>query len=118
MQEIDPIYYNKLGISFYWKRATAKNIQKVQVVFRDTCMLLSPEELNKFYHLISKQGSEPPLCPDCKENDACRALLLETPLPQLTFAVSYNELQSISDLIKGTLFQLDLDKYLDKVCRN
>ncbi|NAS12451.1 hypothetical protein [Poritiphilus flavus] len=118
MQEIDPIYYNKLGICFYWKRGTVKDIQKVQLVFRDSCILLSPEELHKFYDSISTLATEPPLCSDCKENDSCRSLLLETPIPQLCFAVSYKELQGISDLIRGTLFQLDLEKYLDKLCGN
>jgi hypothetical protein len=33
-------------------------------------------------------------------------------------AVSREELESISDLIEGTLFQIKLDRYLKDVCSN
>ncbi len=87
------------------------------MVFRDTGLLLSVEELVRFSHNIKctfKEG-ERNLCEDCKNNDSCRSLLLDTPAPQVTLALSRNELYAVQDLVEGTLFQLNLDSILNGI---
>ncbi|WP_339707955.1 hypothetical protein [uncultured Kriegella sp.] len=117
MDDINPIYHNQFGVAFQWKRNTSKDKNKVQIVFRDTGLLLSIEELVRFSHNIRctfKEGHRN-LCKDCRHNDACRSLLLDTPAPQVTLALSQNELYAVQDLVEGTLFQLNLDNFLDGI---
>ena len=113
MEDINTIYYNNFGIAFYWKRCTVKDFKKIQLVFRDTGLLLTPNELVKFSKNIDQSLNSSCSCVDCMEYKTCRSLLVEAPNPQITFAMSYTELKEIQDLIKGTLFQLGLNKILN-----
>lgn len=115
MEDINPIYHNNFGVAFQWKRNSSKNINKVQMVFRDTGLLLSKRELKQFQRNIKCTIESQTLCSDCRKMDACKALLLDTPAPQVTLAVSFTELEAIKDLVEGTLFQLNLDGYLGTV---
>lgn len=117
MHDINPIYHNPFGIAFQWKRNSVKPIKKVQLVFRDTGLLLSMDELVRFSNSIKSTFEEgrQNLCQDCQNNDSCRSLLLDTPAPQVTLAVSKNELYAVQDLVEGTLFQLSLDNFLDGI---
>ncbi|SIS88584.1 hypothetical protein SAMN05421766_104629 [Zobellia uliginosa] len=45
MDDITPIYHNPFGVAFQWKRNTIKDIRKIQIVFRDTGLLLTEKEL-------------------------------------------------------------------------
>jgi hypothetical protein len=112
MQDIDPIYHNKFGISFQWKGGSAKHTGKVQVVFRDTGLLLTREELLQFSRNIKCTQEGNMGCGNCVHNDSCRTLLLETPAPQVSLVINKKELHAIDDLVEGTLFQLQLDHLL------
>ncbi len=116
MQDIHPIYHNKFGVSFHWKRNSVKEIMKVQIVFRDTGMLLSTEELTQFSKNIKYTKNNESLCSDCKQNDSCKALIVTSPAKQITFAMNAKELAAVEDLIEGTLFQMNLDTYLGGIC--
>ena len=48
MNDIDKIYSNKIGISFFWKQEKDKTEGKVQVVFKDMGFLLTINELKEF----------------------------------------------------------------------
>ncbi len=117
MQDIHPIYHNKYGFAFQWKRNAVKDILKVQIVFRDTGLLLSKEELNQFSKNIKYTKENNSLCTDCVNNDACKALLIDTPAAQITFAVNVKELNGIHDLVEGTLFQMNLDNFIGGLCK-
>lgn len=117
MQDIHPIYHNNFGVAFQWKRNTVKDIMKVQVVFRDTGLLLTKEELLQFSKNIRFTRMHSSLCADCAENELCKALLVDSPASQITFAMNLEELDAVEDLVEGTLFQLDLDNYLNKVIK-
>ncbi|WP_282159617.1 hypothetical protein [Ulvibacterium marinum] len=112
MQDINPIYHNPFGVAFQWKRNSVKDINKVQLVFRDTGLLLSRKELTDFQKNIKCALESHTLCQDCQQNESCRALLLDTPAPQVTLALSKKELNAVHDLVEGTLFQLQLDNLL------
>ncbi len=114
MNDINTLYYNNFGIAFQWKTCAAKDYQKVQLVFRNTGLLLTMGELVNFYKHTEKVLETPRLCKDCKDDKNCRSLLLDTPISQISFAMSYTELLDILDLIRGTLFQLGLDRMLEK----
>ncbi|WP_149274311.1 hypothetical protein [Pareuzebyella sediminis] len=115
MNEIHILYQNPLGIAFRWKNNVSKDDKKIQLVFRDTGLLLDKSELAEFSLNIKEAMKSEPLCNDCKQNHDCRALLLETPFPSLSFAVSHKELTEIDDLVVGTMFQLQLDGFLDGI---
>lgn len=118
MQDIYPIYQNNYGIAFQWKRNSVKDILKVQIVFRDTGLLLSKEELTQFSKNIKYTKENNSLCNDCVNNESCRALLIDSPAPQITFAVNVKELNGVHDLVEGTLFQMNLDNYLGGLCED
>lgn len=117
LQDINPIYHNSFGVAFQWKRNKQTDIRKVQLVFRDTGLLLSKKELKVFQKNIKCTMESNTLCEDCQNKETCRALLLDTPAPQVTLAMSHKEINALYDLVQGTLFQLDLDSYLNKVMK-
>jgi hypothetical protein len=117
MSDIHKIYHNTIGIAFQWKQDVDKNNHKFQVIFRDTGFYLTVQEIENFSKFV-KQAVERGCCKDCKTKRNCRSILLKTPSTTVDLAVSEEELQSISDLIEGTLFQIKLDDYLKNVCRN
>ena len=111
MQDIHPIYHNNFGVAFQWKRNSTKDIMKVQIVFRDTGLLLTKEELTQFSKNIKYTKYHSSLCANCTHNESCKALLVDSPAPQITFAMNAKELNGIHDLVEGTLFQMNLDNY-------
>jgi hypothetical protein len=118
MSDIQRIYHNDFGIAFQWKQDLAKNKHNhFQVIFRDTGFYLSLSQLENFSKLVQRAANRN-CCNDCKANAHCRAILLKTPATEVDLAVSRDELESISDLIEGTLFQIKLDRYLKGVCSN
>ncbi len=112
---INPLYHNAFGVAFQWKRCSAKQMFKVQLVFRDTGLLLSTEELTRFSKTISNTIARAPLCEHCGEDEECRALLLETPFNRVSFAMSLKELKAIKELVEGALFQLSLNDLLENI---
>ncbi|WP_276167642.1 hypothetical protein [Zobellia alginiliquefaciens] len=116
MEDINPIYHNPFGVAFQWKRNTVKDPKKVQIVFRDTGLLLTQSELLQFKKNIECTQKMNSPCEECHQHDTCRSLLLDTPAPQITLAMNRTELDAVHDLIDGTLFQLNLDSYLNHMC--
>lgn len=111
MKDINAIYYNEFGIAFHWKKETKKYRSKIQVVFRDTGFLFTKNELIRFAEHIKNTMNSNSVCSCCTQKDSCRAMLLETPVPQVSLAVSAKELTAINDLIEGTIFQLNVDNF-------
>ena len=118
MQDIHRIYHNSYGISFQWKRNRLEDLMKVQIIFKDTGLLLSKEELTLFSNNIRHTKETYSLCNDCVHNDSCKGLLIEAPLPHITFAVNTKELKGIQDLVEGTLFHMNLNNFLGEICNN
>lgn len=116
MNNINPIYHNQFGVAFQWKRNSVKDILKVQLVFRDTGLLISKEELLQFSKNIKYTRKHSRLCADCAQNKSCKSLLVDSPASQITFAMNLKELNAIQDLVEGTLFQMDLDNFLGGIC--
>jgi len=115
MEDINPIYHNPFGVAFQYKRASTKELKKVQMVFRDTGFLLTLKELEEFRKHIKCTMESNSLCDDCRNKKSCRALLLDTPAPQVTLAMSQKELNAVDDLVEGTLFQLKIDNFLNSI---
>ena len=118
MSDIRRIYHNDIGIDFQWKQDIAKNKHnKFQVIFRDTGFYLTLSQIENFAKLVQQAVSRG-CCSACQANNNCRSILLKTPASIIDLAVSEKELESISDLMEGTLFQIKLNRYLNDVCSN
>lgn len=115
MDDIKIIYYNDFGIAFKWKRCAVKNTKKIQLVFRNTGLLLTPKELIQFSKNIKKSLNQSLKCNECSNQNSCKFMLLEVPNAQTSFAMSYNELKKIDDLVNGTCFQLELNKLIENL---
>ncbi|WP_010523269.1 hypothetical protein [Aquimarina agarivorans] len=110
--DIITIYNNSFGIAFKWKKT--KHLDKIQLVFDRTGLYLNYKELVVFSKQITAALKRPSVCLSCKASNNCRSILLETPAEQITFAMSYKELNEMYELVQGTIFQLGLDRILQK----
>jgi len=118
MSDIRRIYHNDFGIAFQWKQDLEKDRHnQFQVIFRDTGFYLTLSQLENFSKLV-QQAANRGRCAACQANNNCRSILLKTPASTIDLAVSEKELNDISDLLEGTLFQIKLDRYLKDVCSN
>lgn len=118
MNDITTIYHNNFGVAFFWNRGTELQRQRIQLVFRDTGLLLTHRELLHFQEQVARSMTKCPDCSRCPGEGNCRFLLLETPLPQMSYVVSPAELASLDDLVEGTLFHLGLDRFLGQILTN
>ncbi|WP_236778415.1 hypothetical protein [Pseudalgibacter alginicilyticus] len=113
MDDINTIYYNDFGIVFQWKRCAARDLSKVQLIFKDTGLFLSKEELLKFRKNIKSTFNNPNAYL-CEQNSKFKSVLLQAPNRQTSFIMTLAELKNISDLVEGTIFQLGLNRFLTK----
>lgn len=115
MEDINTIYYNNFGIAFRWKKCAAKDFNKIQIVFRNTGLYFTNQELLIFSKNIDNAFDLASNCHYSKDNILCRNIILNTSYPEVTFAINMIELIDIQDLIKGTLFHLNFDRNLNKI---
>lgn len=116
-QDIYILHHNRLGIAFMWKKPCSIMKEKVQIIFRDMGFYLTYSEVQRFQKLVQESRGKLPDCGlGCGRN--CRSLLLRTPSQKIDIAVSPGELEEIEDLIKGALFRVQLEDYLEKEGRN
>lgn len=112
MKDIEQIYRNDFGISFYWKEGNEIVSDKIQLLFKQMGFYFSIQELNEFHDLIENCVTD--------QNDADRystkrvfdKFLLKTPYVALDLEISPIELNSIKDLVDGSLFRLNLNEYI------
>ena len=114
MEDISIIYQNTFGIIFIWKRCAIKDLNKINVIFNTTGLHFTVEELVKFKNNIEDALQRPNGCKDCYDNNSYRRILLETPFPQVSFAMNYKDLEMIYDLVSGAFFELNLSHILRK----
>ncbi|WP_299776453.1 hypothetical protein [uncultured Formosa sp.] len=117
-QDINKIYHNAFGVSFIWnEEKPEKQSPKIQIIFRDMGFYLTYYEIIQFQKQIDYVKSINP-CGYCKGKERSRFMLLKTPCKQVDLAINALELRDIDDLITGTLFHLELDVYINDICKN
>lgn len=117
MQQIEQLYYNDFGVAFFWIKEKKVLRHKVQLVFKETGFYLTPEEMQEFSELIDLSCKKA-CCSECEMRGRCHKFLLKTPFEAIELAVTEKEVYQIKDLVQGTLFQLNLNKYLRGLCKN
>ncbi|MBQ4801609.1 hypothetical protein J8L88_02010 [Aquimarina sp. MMG015] len=115
MSAINRIYSNKIGISFFWRKQKSDDSPKVQLVFRDIGFLLTLNELKDFSDSC-RLTEQSQCCDQCSHN--CRSLLLRTPSDKIDLAISKDELEQVHELINGTVFRVELQKWITSTGRN
>lgn len=118
MRQISQVYRNDFGMAFFWKKEEKVLSEKVQLVFKETGFYFTVAELKTFVNLIEDSASQNQCCENCEAKYGCARFLLRTPCDQIDLAVSMKELNSIKDLVEGTLFKIKLGQYLQGVGRN
>ncbi len=113
MNELEIIYQNEFGISFYWKNRT----EKIQVVFREIGFHLNIYELKNFRGKVIASLAQN-CCQNCQTSQTCRSLLLKTPSENIDLAVNREELTLLNDLLGTTIHKLELQDYLNNMCWN
>jgi len=113
MNTIDRIYSNEIGISFFWKKNREIPLPKIQLVFRDIGFLLTLNELKDFSSSCNVTRES-----QCINNAGCRSLLLRTPSDKIDLAVNKTELIQIQELINGTIFRIELQRWVKNVGLN
>ncbi|MBU2995282.1 hypothetical protein KO500_02510 [Cellulophaga baltica] len=113
MDDINTIYYNEFGIAFQWTKNSEKDSKKIQLVFKDTGVYVTKNELELFSIIIENTLDSLCVCDGCQHKDSCKSYLLQTPFGQISFAMTLKELKDVEDLITGTIFQLRLDNMLE-----
>lgn len=110
------LYSNKIGIAFQWQKTTncRRNSNTINVLFNNMGFRFDIIELKVFLQDIEFSLSKPIECKGDNPKD-CQSMILETPLSQLSLAMSYNELLLMKDLVAGTLFELELASILNKI---
>ncbi|WP_369013148.1 hypothetical protein [Flavobacterium anhuiense] len=112
MNDIEQIYRNDFGISFYWKEGNEIISDKIQLLFKQMGFYFSVQELNEFHDLIEDCATHHN---NYDTNGVKRALdkfLLKTPYVAIDLEISPKELDSIKDLVDGSLFRLHLNEYI------
>lgn len=114
LNEIDRLYANKIGITFCWKHESLLSYyqEKINIIFKDTALLFNIIELEVFLEDIETALLKPS---SNKVSDYSNTVILDTPLSQLRFAMTKHNLEQMQDLIRGTLFQIELSMMLNEM---
>lgn len=115
MDDINTIYYNDFGVAFQWKRCALKDYKRIQLVFRNTGLLLNHDEIIQFNKNIKKAVNKHLRSRNTRIPHSCELILIEAPNRQISFALNHNELKELDDLLKGVCFQLGLNKLIDRL---
>ena len=107
--DINVIHYNDFGIAFSWKQNTFSSKNKIQLVFKDTGILLSKSEVLSF-----KSDIEYLMCKECDCKEKCKNLI-PSPCEFITFSMSDSELTGLNDLLAGVCFSIELTEILENI---
>jgi len=118
MKQIEKIYGNDFGMAFFWVRNQSVLSDKVQLVFKETGFYFSHSEMRIFLDCINDSRKRNARCEDCEVKQQCAKFLLKTPYEPIDLAVSMKELELLDDLVKGALFRIELEHYLNGWGRN
>ena len=112
----ETLYSNKIGITFQWQKTnnSPRTYKTINLLFNNMGLRFDMVELKVFLQDVEFALNKPIACKGDNPKD-CQSMILETPLSQLSLAMSYNELLLMKDLVAGTLFEIELSSMLKKI---
>lgn len=111
MEDITVIYKNDFGIAFWWKRCAVENYKKINFVFNNMALHLTEVEVIVFAKHIETALNR--LINTCCSDSSETLMFLETPTPQISFTMIYEDLLLIQNLVEGALSELGLDSIIE-----
>ena len=116
LDKVHKLHANKMGVTFMDKCENNLDLinDQINILFHNTLLIFSSFELNLFLGEIENLiiSSSPGIN---KYSQYYKSIILETPIYQLKYIVSFNDLLLIEDLVKGTVFQIKLSGLLDEI---
>jgi|TARA_B100000497_G_C7433594_1_gene270556 hypothetical protein len=107
--DINLVHYNDFGIAFNWKQTEYNSDNKIQIVFKETGLLLSRSEVTLF-----KSDIENAMYTSCDCVDGCK-YLVQSPCNYINFSMTNSELSGLHDLLAGVCFSFELNELLEKI---
>lgn len=111
MEDINMLYKNDYGIAFKWKRCPLEHLKKINFVFGKTVFHLTEVEILMFSDFINKSLDR--LIKNTSKRDVDELTFLETPIPQISLVMDYENLVLLQNLIEGSLLELGIDMILN-----
>lgn len=112
MTDFELIYGNHFGVSFYLKRCTIVQCNKVQLVFNKNVFHFSKEQL---YHLKIRVECFLTRHKFIENTKVSKAIKIEN---EKEVRLTYPELKALMDLVCGTLFQLNFESTVYNLIRD
>lgn len=112
MEDIDIINKNDFGLVFLWKRCPIEHHKKINFVFDKNVLHLNEPEVLIFSELIDVSLER--LIENRRKNSVEELMFLETPVPQLSLIMDYENLVLLQNLVEGTLLELGIDEVFKK----
>ncbi|OEK09572.1 hypothetical protein A8C32_12780 [Flavivirga aquatica] len=107
MEDIVIINKNDFGIAFRWRRCSIEHHKKINFVFDKNALHLNEPEVLVFNKLIDKSFSR--LIQNMNTTPFDNLVYVETPIPQLSLVLNYENLTHLKNLVEGTLLELGID---------
>ena len=107
---------NHSGMVFNWKSQDYKKSDKYNLIFNNTAMYLSEHEIVYLLEFIKNAITvyyEEGMCCDNVIYD--KRILLETPIKNLSFILTYNELCSLEDLLDAAIHEIKMNSLLNNL---
>ncbi|NRR90717.1 hypothetical protein HSX10_03965 [Winogradskyella undariae] len=114
MDEIELIYGNYLGVSFFLKRCTVDQCNKIQLVFNKVAFDITVSELKHLQQTIKSamKNLEQLDCLNLADKLKRIPVLLKSDKEVL---FNYQELKIFKNLIDGTIFNLNFDSVMERL---
>ena len=113
MEDIDLIYYNNYGTSFYLKRCTVTELNKIQLVFNKVAFLITKEELFHLKNIIKSSISVLEQVNNFIDKQSSIEIILE--INHKEIHVNLSEINAFDELINGTLFFINFEKVMNNL---
>ena len=107
--DINLIHYNDFGIAFNWKHNNFSSRNKIQLVFKETGLLLSNSEI-----FIFKSTIENAICTSCNCANKCKNFV-QSPSQNINFSMTDSELSGLNDLLSVVCFSIELNNILQNI---
>ncbi len=113
MNYLQPIYRNNIGTSYMLKSYEDCDapFNKIQLQIGEIAVLLSKKELKHLLNVIhsAKKGCH---CTFCGDKTALKAIKCDTMFATLHFKTTPKNVETLEELIQGTLFELEMEEIL------